>query len=218
MNEEGIFNAKYEKTLELVEKISPKLVENIYNSISQMPAVLKKYISKEKSCELNGLDKTIELQMEGSLMELRYTLLKNNLNTFIYVYPFYAAELKELPEDNDNIDDHSMLLASITKTNTDDEIGTVRYFYTEKDANYTLNSCKIENNSFEWDYSVYLDIVDGKYYLNYVISFNDEEYKTKQIEVYYDELLKYACDDYDEFDEEYKENDGFIDSFGLDEQ
>ena len=29
MNEEGIFNARYEKSLELVEKISPKLNANV---------------------------------------------------------------------------------------------------------------------------------------------------------------------------------------------
>ena len=55
-NEEGIFNARYEKVLELVEKISPNLVNRINKFISKFPKSLKHNISKEKSCEMEGTE------------------------------------------------------------------------------------------------------------------------------------------------------------------
>ena len=217
MNEEGIFNAKYEKALELAEMISPSLVKSIYNLIGKMPSSLKRYISMEKSCELTGVDKTIELNMEGSLMELQRTDLKTNLRTFIYIYPFYASELRELPEDSED-DDHTMLLASITYTNTDDDVENIITHYIQKDDKYEFQKYEIPNGAFEFDFSIYIDIINGKYYLNYVSTINDMEYKTKKIEIPHNELLEYACDQFENCEEDYGEDyEGFIDSFGCDE-
>ena len=195
---EKIFNEKYVTTLKLVEKISSNLVKTIYKTIKSMPSALKRCILKEKSCDLMGVTSNIELNMEGSVMELKYVDLSKNYYNSINIYPFYKAELLDLPKEKEP-EEHTMLIASFTESNSE-EIGTTTFYYTEKDGNYQLDKCVIPNNAVEWDFSVYLDIEGDKYYLNYIISFNDIEYQSKKQEISLNELQKYSCDEFDEID------------------
>jgi len=196
--EDKIFNEKYEKTLELANKINPKMVKKIYEILNSMPGAIKRNIYKEKSCSLEGVEDEMELDMEGCMMEFKHTNMLQDLETYVYVYPYYRAELKEMSEDKED-GEHSMLIASITKTNTDDEV-FLKLFYNQKGNEIEFNRMEIPNGKYELDYSIYLDIEDGKYFLNYVASFNDLELKNVKKQVEYNELIEYACDKYDEVD------------------
>lgn len=194
-SENKIFNKKYEKTLELAEKISPILVKNIYKILDSMPNSIKRNIYKEKSCSLEGLEDEMELNMEGCMMEFKHSNLLTNQHTYVYVYPFYESELKELPEDKEE-DEHCMLIASITKTNTDGEV-FIKLFYNQIGEEIKFDKVEIPNGKYELDYSIYLDIIDKKYFLNYVISFNDLELKNVKKQVEYKKLITFACDKYE---------------------
>lgn len=205
---EEIFNDKYIKALELVEKISPKLVENLYEIVNQLPTPVKKYIKKEKSCELTGLDKVINLNMDICMFELTYKALKTNIDTYLYIYPFFSSDLECLPNETSD-DEHTMLLASITKANAE-ECYSFQLHYNQNKEGYDLDKIIIPNNAKEIDMSVYLDYIDNKFYLNYITTFNDAEIKNVKLEISKDELLEYVCDE-DCEEDCYEDNDGFTD-------
>ena len=194
MNEEGIFNARYEKALELAAKVGPGVVEKIEKFVSSLPKALRRNISREKSCELTSTDISIDLDMHDNMMEIRRLNYINSVDTYVYIYPFYISELKEL-SDNYSVDSdaHNMLIASITYTNSKNG-ASIQLFYTEENGEYKFDGVKIPNNAKEFDFSVYLDIVDNEYVLSCIMSFNDLELKEIKQTISYDELIYYSCD------------------------
>ena len=196
MNSE-IFSEKYEVVLRLVKKISPNLVNKISNFISYMPKTLQKCVLDEKSCDLMSVDKSIELHMECSMLELNYVNLAKSDYCYIYISPFYSSELKELKKDKD-IEDHSMLIASYARANAE-EVSPIKFYFDKIGDDYKFDRCEIPNNAVEVDFAVYLDYENNKYYLNYVICINDEEYKSYKKEISLKELNCYSLDKFDEF-------------------
>lgn len=197
-----VFAEKYNKMLDLVEKVDPDLMKKYQKVMSKMPKYVLRKLGENKEFSCDGTDFRVDFDKYDEMIEFQYTTFKKYFNVSMNLYPYYDDELLEDDELDEEIEidpeiedkeDGNLFIFSLNMTNTEDE-AKIKINFEEKDGEYKY--INTETAGLELDYSVFVEKLENeefrlvsRYTLNGV-----EAYK-KELPISYDALQEYAIVD-----------------------
>ena len=216
-DEYKVFSEKYNKMLDLVEKVDPQLAAKYERFISKMPTTVVKKLKTKEKFVCDGEDYRVDFDSYGDMIEFQYTKYRKFFNTSMNIYPFYEDELLEEDEEDDETEispeiaedeDGDLFIFSLTMTNCEED-ATIKVNYELVDGKYIYKGTKL--NGVELDYSVFIEKREEDFFLVRVEKLNGFDASKIEVPISYEELLEYAIlEDEEEFQED-EEMDDFED-------
>ena len=200
-----IFSEQYNKILDLIELSVPDVVVNYKNLISNLPNMVKeKLLTKEQFvCDGKGFRAILEVYEDELVFE--FINYGKYLSRTVTIKPFYEDEIIEDKDINFSDSENDFFMFSFTMVNTEDD-PTIKFNYEEKDGNYNYLNSKVDG--VEIDCEVFLEKLNGEFYLVVRKNFNGVEVCKKEYPVSYQSLIDCVDVEYDDnYNDIYDEQD-----------
>ncbi|MBR6779094.1 MAG: hypothetical protein IKM43_03000 [Clostridia bacterium] len=213
-----VFSEKFNKVLDLVEKVDSFIATKYKYAISKLPKSFVQKLNLDKDFSMDGKTSKYDIAYDDLFVELQHIEYKDFKDTLINIKPIMMSDLEcdfdiddydeetrekilELNEELECDEDENMLfLFSLVESNSETDDARIEFHFDEVGDDYIFKGFNENNKAQAWEYEVFLDDRDDGYYLVSRIKFNTVLIRQQEVSIGYEELLDYVIEDDNEID------------------